>query len=241
MRSLADREILDVWENGQGLAPVARALVMLAVSGAGAVDSLARLSIGRRDAALLRLRAATFGLKVDGLSDCPSCGEVLDVSFLTDAILVDAPALEVVSVVVGEYQVEARPATGADVAAIVSERSGVDPRLRLFSRCIASARLRDQAIPVDILPEEVLTAVEDALLAADPQAEVLLDLACPSCGHGWSVPFDIGTFFWAEIGTRARRVLEEIHRLASAYGWTEREVLDLGPARRRAYLEMVGE
>jgi hypothetical protein len=34
--------------------------------------------------------------------------------------------------------------------------------------------------------------------------------------------------------------LLEVHALASHYGWTEPDVLALPPARRRAYLEMVG-
>ncbi len=38
---------------------------------------------------------------------------------------------------------------------------------------------------------------------------------------------------------RAKRLLSEVHALASAYGWSEREILGLSVARREFYLGMV--
>ena len=75
---------------------------------------------------------------------------------------------------------------------------------------------------------------------ADPQADVRLAVTCPSCGTGWEVPFDAGSFLWSEVEAWARRTLLEVHQLAAAYGWSEAEVLALGPRRRQAYLELVG-
>lgn len=42
-----------------------------------------------------------------------------------------------------------------------------------------------------------------------------------------------------EISARARTLLVEVHQLASAYGWSEREILSLAPERRAPYLAMV--
>jgi hypothetical protein len=47
------------------------------------------------------------------------------------------------------------------------------------------------------------------------------------------------SFFWNEIEAWACRVLHDVHTLAGAYGWSEREVLRLSPTRRQMYLEMV--
>ena len=44
---------------------------------------------------------------------------------------------------------------------------------------------------------------------------------------------------WAELEAVARRLAMEVHTLASAYGWSESEILSLSDARRRLYLEMV--
>ncbi|HUD55174.1 MAG TPA: hypothetical protein VMR02_08095 [Terracidiphilus sp.] len=42
-----------------------------------------------------------------------------------------------------------------------------------------------------------------------------------------------------QIEARARRLLYEVHTLAAAYGWSEREILSLSAPRRALYLEMV--
>lgn len=79
-----------------------------------------------------------------------------------------------------------------------------------------------------------------ALMAeADPQADVELALTCPGCGIAWGVPFDIGMFLWWELDARARRLLQDVSVLASAYGWREADVLALTPRRRQLYLELV--
>ena len=50
---------------------------------------------------------------------------------------------------------------------------------------------------------------------------------------------DAGAVLWDEIDARARALLGEVHLLAAAYGWTEREILALGAERRASYLSMV--
>ncbi len=91
---------------------------------------------------------------------------------------------------------------------------------------------------------ELDPALEDAVAArlaeADPGARIDLAVDCPGCGAAWSAPFDIVSFLWAEVDACARRLVGDVHALASAYGWTEDDVLALSPARREAYLELVG-
>jgi hypothetical protein len=43
----------------------------------------------------------------------------------------------------------------------------------------------------------------------------------------------------AELRFLAGSVLEDVHLLASAYGWSERDILDLPSARRASYAEYV--
>ncbi len=87
--------------------------------------------------------------------------------------------------------------------------------------------------------ELIIEALSRAMLEADPQAETMVHLTCPSCGHGWDLLFDIAEFFWREISVHAQRLLREIDTLARAYGWTEREILSLPAQRRQTYLEML--
>ncbi|MEA1978379.1 MAG: phage baseplate protein, partial [Chloroflexota bacterium] len=67
----------------------------------------------------------------------------------------------------------------------------------------------------------------------------LMTLTCPECSHQWEVLFDIASFLWTEINNWAERTLRTVHQLASAYGWAEREILNLSPVRRQLYLGMV--
>ena len=91
----------------------------------------------------------------------------------------------------------------------------------------------------DQLPNEFIEVLSRAMLEAYPQAEIILRLTCPTCGHEWDLLFDIAEFFWREISAQAQRLLREIDTLARAYGWTEREILSLPAQRRQTYLEML--
>ena len=81
--------------------------------------------------------------------------------------------------------------------------------------------------------------IGDLLAAADPVAEIRIALRCPACGNEQDEVLDIATFLWAEVAALAKRLLREVHALASAYGWTEAEALSLSAARRSLYMEMV--
>lgn len=73
----------------------------------------------------------------------------------------------------------------------------------------------------------------------DPQGDIQLTLACPKCSHEWLSPLDIVSYLWREINTWAGRTLNEIHLIASAYGWREADILALSPRRRQTYLELI--
>jgi hypothetical protein len=90
------------------------------------------------------------------------------------------------------------------------------------------------------MPETLVTTLAEHLAAADPQAAMELALSCPGCRHQWSVAFDILAYFWGEIEDWAQRLLLDIHALASAYGWSERDILTMSPRRRRMYLDLLG-
>jgi hypothetical protein len=52
--------------------------------------------------------------------------------------------------------------------------------------------------------------------------------------------FDIISFFWKEIDHWVKHLLLDVHVLAKAYGWSENDILEISPWRRRIYLEMIG-
>ena len=83
--------------------------------------------------------------------------------------------------------------------------------------------------------------IAEAVEAADPGADLTLDVACPECGGATRAELDIASYLWTELDAWARDVLLDVHLLATAYGWSEPEILALSPTRRRYYLELCAD
>lgn len=139
----------------------------------------------------------------------------------------------------GEWTVRFRPPTVGDLRAAAA--AGPDrAREVLLGRCLLAVTRAGRPVDPGELPEHVQARVAEECAAADPGADLRLDVPCPDCGHRTKALFDIAAALWAELDAWARGTLLDVHLLATAYGWTEPEVLALSPLRRRRYLEMVG-
>jgi hypothetical protein len=230
MHTLSATELLDAWERGLGQRPAERALTLLAaVSPGTSPGALSDLSIGHRDAGLLAIREQTFGPSVTGLADCPNCSERIELTF--DVSEIEAPAAPVPTESLTASGVRFRLPDSRDLLALAGCADVATGRALLLQRCVIG---RD----VDSLAEEDVDAVVSGMAAADPQADVQLDLSCPACRHRWFAVFDIASFLWTEVNAWAHRTLQDVHRLALAYGWREPDILALSPWRRQVYLEM---
>jgi hypothetical protein len=172
---------------------------------------------------------------------CPACGGALEFPLDTDALssggsdggerrnTVEAEGIALT--LRAPTSRDLMQAAGADLAAIEAA---------LLRACVISAEKEGRAIAVADLPAAVRAAAAEAIVSHEPLTEVLLDLACPDCGHGWPMPFDIAAFFFDEIGQHARRLIGEVALLARRYGWSEQDILAMSPARRQAYLILEG-
>jgi hypothetical protein len=229
--SLTAAELLNLWERGRVAPPAERPAVLLAAVHA---EETAQWPIGRRDGLLLDFRARNFGRHLAGLTDCPQCGETIELEFDVDDIRTSPPADDRVTAEVDGREITFRLPNSEDLAAIANIADPAAARRELFARCLnGSAEIASE------WNDEALTLVGHRMGEADRQADVQLALACPQCRHTWDAPFDIASFFWSELKARAESLLREVHELAAAYGWSEHEILTLSPARRAAYLEMV--
>jgi hypothetical protein len=231
--------LLAVWERGQRERPGSRALTLLAVAPEGVGRAPASLTVGRRDAALLDLRERLFGPDFTAVSCCPSCGEDIELAFPAREVRREVASVARSTLQVARVDVQFRLPTGEDVAAIEAAPDVATARACLVARCIEHASQDQVPIAVDSLPAKIVDAAVARMGELDPQADVILDVACPSCGHGWLEPFDIVSFLWSELAAWSRRLLNEVHVIAAAYGWSEHAILELTPARRSAYLEMI--
>lgn len=239
-QGLSPDGLIASWERGQHHDPLHRGVDLWhAAEPDASTDTLAMAPVGQRDHALLGLRIATFGPTAPCFVACPECTEHLEFELDLDALSVDPPPAppDGPTVVVEDWHVRFRLPGSTDLAVAMAAD---DPLAALLRRCIlAVTRDGDDAAPAD-LPDDVVRAVDDEMRRLDPQAAVELALDCAACGHRWTAAFDVVSFLWREIDVTARRLLWEVHVLARAYGWSERDILSLGTVRRRAYLELAG-
>ncbi len=249
MRALTANDVLYAWEVGRQKHPVDRALLLLAL----ALPSfspvlLSSLTIGQRNRALLLLRRKTLGASARCLARCPNCGEQLE--FSLDLPVMSPNELEelvepgehdepIHNLNVDAYTLDFRIPTSTDVAAILRAADAQEGRHLLIERCVIQATRDDQLVPVENVPEEVLQALSEAVIEHDPMAEIECSLVCPECQQSWAALFDIVSFFWTELDALAKRLLRDVHTIASAYGWHESDILALSAARRQYYLELI--
>jgi hypothetical protein len=238
VRAPVAAELLEVWERSAAFGPPDRADALLALAVPGEPSS--ELPLGERNARLLELRELLFGGELEGLAACPDCGEAVEYSLSSaalrgrdEAVFAELPTLDE-----DGWEVSFRLPTGDDLRAAAAAADVDGARLALLERCVVSARLDGRGLAAAELPERVVAALGERLAAADPQAETRLALTCPACGGAWSIAFDAGAWLWTELESWARRTVLDVHALASAYGWSESEILALG-ARRELYLELV--
>lgn len=242
MPSLSARDLLLLWEQAERRSPVERARVLVAAACPELTeDELAALPLGRREAHLLALHRETFGPVLDLVVDCPDCGEALETALPIADLLAGAagePAspLEIEE---GGLSLRFRLLDATDVVAAAGAADAEAARRLLARRAVLAARRDGRAISADDLTEAETALLSRRLAAADPLAEVLLDLACPGCGHAWQAPLDAAECLWTEIDGAARRLLYEVHALARAYHWREADILALSARRRRRYLEIL--
>jgi hypothetical protein len=246
MRALTASELLLVWERGRRQTLASRALLLLAAASPElSLDELSQFSIGRRDARLLTLRELMFGSRIEGIAVCPQCQESLELMFDVAEIRTSGDSTTASSAThllnFDGYEVRFRALNSTDLEAIADCQNADTARERLLSRCALEIKQGRKKAKENArqLPPEVASALVEKMAEIDPQGNVQLNLECPACRHIWSAVFDIASFLWGEIDERAQSIFREIHVIASAYGWSETEIMEMSGERRRFYLEMI--
>lgn len=249
MRALSASDILYVWEAGQQKHAVDRALLLLAVAlPAFSPAALSSLTIGQRNSQLLLLRQKTLGTAATCFVQCPRCNEKLEFTLDLQAMLPaameepverDELADGIHILNVDAFTLSFRVPTSADLASIARAVDMREGSRLLIEQCVVGATRDEQDVSVDNLPENVLQALSEAVIERDPLAEMEFALHCPACQQHWTTLFDIVSFFWTELDALAKRLLREVHTIASAYGWRESDILALSAARRQFYLELI--
>jgi hypothetical protein len=231
MRALTATDVLALWDSGAARHPLDRSALLCAWARPDLPpDAVADLPLGCVTRELLHLHAASFGAHIQGHLDCPGCGQRLALE-LDVADVLQPQRASPAEIELGGLRVRA-PCL-RDLAAIASQTDVGTAARQLLERCTLRGLTR-------ALDDAALREIEGALDAADPDADIALALRCDQCGEQHVAALDAASLLWEQIEARGRLLLAEVHLLASAYGWSEGQILALSAARRATYLSLVG-
>jgi len=111
--------------------------------------------------------------------------------------------------------------TVRDVLAVASEH---DARAALLARCLREPVAAPTA-----------RAVEAAMARLAPTLRHEVSGTCPECAAAFDLEVDARELCMAELRREAVTVYDDVNLIATAYGWSQDEILDLPSSRRRRY------
>ncbi len=234
--------MLELWEKGLKQPLAYRALTLLAAALPDkSFKQLAALPIGKRNIQLMELRQHLFGSELASIVNCTACDEMLELNItlndLLQELVTDVPVTNLHKHI-KDYEVSFRLPNSLDLLNLPSEDLSLGQH-HLLKRCVIQAKHKDKEVTAANLPNEVVEALGHSMSEADPQALIQINMSCPNCQHNWITSLDIASYLWTEIEQWAKRLLQEVHRLASVYHWSEADIVNMSPWRRQAYLELI--
>jgi ribosomal protein S27E len=243
MTALKAVDLVDVWERGYINGYAERAQLLLSQAYADlSHDELKALPLGKRDDMLLQLREQIFGSRLESVVSCPNCNETLAINLdipelRANLALGEDSATEWTS---GDLWIRFRVPTGGNLLDLEKSKNREEARQRLLEHCVVEAHRGEEIIEPSQLTREETIALAERVARADSRGELMLNTKCPSCGNSWETLLDIAAFLWSELDVYVKRLATEVHALAWAYSWSERDILTMSARRRQIYLELVG-
>jgi hypothetical protein len=235
MRAFVGEEMLRAWESGRELPEQEAVLALLALAlPERSVNELANLPLGERNALLLELRAMTLGRRMDGFAVCPDCGAQLEFALDARELAKGLRAQPAEAEDLDGYTM--RPANSLDLLASSAAASEEEARSILLARSLGVEEAELGSLGFD---ETVAAFLLERFEQINASAEIRVQLQCAVCHSHPSLDLDIATFLMREIAAAARRLMRDIHELASAYGWSEQSIAAMSATRRAAYLEIL--
>lgn len=230
----SDEQIVDGNDTGVAI----RLLDRLIIEGPGPLlkpGYASALAAADRDRLLATIYRSVYGSRITGTVTCRSCGKSFDIDFdLLDLQAALAPARTPAPVEDDGHVIfkmadgrRFRLPTGEDELAVrnwsVDEAAG-----ELLRRCL-----------LDGDPSADADAVQQTMKAVAPLMDTELTGSCPECGQHQVIHFDIQSYLLSALHTEQSHLTLEIHRLATAYGWTLSEILSLPRSRRKSCVRLI--
>jgi hypothetical protein len=237
-------ELLTLWEQGIDLSLLRKTLLLLEVAHPEMEpEDIAKLSIGARDARLFHLREWMFGSSFRNTIDCPECMKQMEWEMrIEDLVMLSQYSEETAgeyNVSSGNYNIRFRLPNSIDISEALSTNVSQSGSEFLLQKCILDIKQKNGDQKGRKLPAKLMNNLSAKMSELDPAADIQMNITCPNCAFHWEARFDIMSYLWEEIENWAQRILRDVVLLAKNFGWSEKEILNMGADRRQRYVEMI--
>ncbi len=123
---------------------------------------------------------------------------------------------------------------GGDQKAVAGLSSDEEACIALLNRCVVNKK-NDPEIDIKKLTKHEISLVEESMEAQAPQVANRIQVSCINCFK----PNEFEVDPINHLNTSFQRLLDDVHRIASVYNWSEAEILSLPRQRRMRYLELI--
>lgn len=193
----------------------------------------AALPVGDLDLLIVAWRRDRLGDSLVAEGSCAQCAAAVDVRFsLAEYAGHNRPrAPRGVSVREDGWWELPRHGIGVrvpSVADVLAASSAPDPRAELVARCARGT-----------LSPSAVRAAERAMESLGPTLRAVVTGTCPECGAAVVLDVDTRELCLTEMRFLAASVYDDVHLIATCYGWTQDAILDLPSVRRRRYADLI--
>ena len=205
--------------------------------------SAAALTAADRDRLLAAIYIETYGPRIANTLGCVHCGALFDVAMSLEDLFVylrpptpEPPGDQTQWLADGTFRlsngIRFRLPTGADECAVLGLPVTQAEQV-LLQRCVIEGNLAEDGR--DTLNEAVQTSMEDLA----PVLDLDLDAHCLECDRHQPAHFDMQHYLLSALRQERGQLAREVHRLASAYGWSLSEILSLPRSQRRSLVALI--
>lgn len=242
MQHLSDQDLLTIWEFGLQHSVIETNLFLLTlVYPEYNLNQVLSFPIGERDARLMQVRKAHFGPVLQNVSECDSCGQIMEWENQIEDLLFhkisEKVLIETVEMEHDEHHIRARLPNSRDIIEVLNLNNIDQQEDRLIQKCIVDSSFSNGEM------KEAIRDFKDVLLQKmeekDAQANIIMKLSCPECENDWNSTFDIMHYLWSEINEWGIQMMKDIYLLAQNFGWSEMAILQMSRFRRNLYLKML--
>jgi hypothetical protein len=201
-------------------------------------DFFRGLSVGKRLECLLALAAGEKRVPFNFPFRCAGCEQELEIELTLDEIAEmqgEADRSEIVEVSIGARSLLFRKPSGRDQ----EHWAGM-----LFRDETDAARAMIGTLAVDPEIAEGLGAKELGLIdaamdEADPLVNFLCRIDCSECEAPNEFLIDLTAVALERLSRLQQQLIVMVHKLASHYHWSEKEVFEVPHRRRKQYLDLI--